>query len=218
MRGIFIYLNQKQRLLPLGLALVFFISLSGCKKTTQEPEGPLPILGAVHIDENGDTTYYAIPDYAFVDQDSNLIVPDTFAGKIYVADFFFTTCPTICPIMKKEMVRVYDAFLDEPRVRLLSHSIDPAHDSVAVLKRYATALGIQTPKWHMVTGDKDEIYTQARAYMVSALDDPTAPGGIVHSGAFILIDGNRHVRGFYDGTKTEEVDELMADIKRLLDE
>lgn len=186
----------------------------------------LPILGnreAVAKTVNGkqitDTLYHQIPDFAFINQDSVKITQQDFAGKIYVADFFFTTCPTICPKMKTQMLRIYKKFKDNPKVAILSHTIDPRHDTPAVLKEFSKNLGIQSPMWQMVTGDKAKIYEIGqKSYMVSATDDPTQPGGIVHSGAFILVDKNHHIRGIYDGTEPEKVDKLMADMEILLKE
>jgi protein SCO1 len=186
----------------------------------------LPILGnreAITKTINGkqvtDTLYHQIPDFEFVNQDSVKITQKNFAGKIYVADFFFTTCPTICPKMKTQMLRIYEKFKDNPQVAILSHSIDPRHDTPAVLKEFSKNLGIQNSMWQMVTGDKAKIYEIGqKSYMVSATDDPTEPGGIVHSGAFILVDKNRHIRGIYDGTEPEKVDKLMEDMEVLLKE
>ena len=186
----------------------------------------LPILGnreAITKTVNGkqitDTLYHQIPDFEFINQDSVKITQKDFVGKIYVADFFFTTCPTICPKMKTQMLRIYNKFKDNPKVAILSHTIDPRHDTPAVLKEFSKNLGIQNSMWQMVTGDKAKIYEIGqKSYMVSATDDPTQPGGIVHSGAFILVDKNRHIRGIYDGTEPERVDKLMADMEILLKE
>ncbi|RMG59729.1 MAG: SCO family protein [Bacteroidetes bacterium] len=198
------------------LSILFLGSLLGA--CTPKTQGPLPIMGERTVSPSGDTLFHTIPDFTFVDQDSNRVTAATFADKVYVADFFFTTCPSICPKMSQQMVRLHDAFIDRPEVVLLSHSIDPTHDTVAVLREYAQALAVKSHKWHLVTGDEDDIYDMARAYMVSAMRDENAPGGYVHSGAFILVDKDRRIRGYYDGTKTEEVDQLMADIDRLLAE
>ncbi len=156
--------------------------------------------------------------FQFVNQDSSIVTEKDVAGKIYVTDFFFTTCPTICPVMKTQMLRVYDVYKDADDFLLLSHTIDPKHDSVAVLHDYAEGLGISSDKWHLVTGDKDEIYEMAETYMVVAEEDERAPGGFIHSGAFMLLDKNRQVRGVFDGTKEEEVDQLIAAIKQLQNE
>lgn len=186
----------------------------------------LPILGnreAIIKIVNGkqitDTLYHQIPDFEFISQDSVKITQKDFVGKIYVADFFFTTCPTICPKMKTQMLRIFKKFKDNPQVAILSHTIDPRHDTPSVLKEFSKNLGIQNSMWQMVTGDKTKIYEIGqKSYMVSATDDPKQPGGIVHSGAFILVDKNRHIRGIYDGTEPEKVDKLMADIEILLKE
>lgn len=186
----------------------------------------LPILGPRQIVSVGfegritaDTVYHTIRDFSFVDQDSNVVTNETFSDKIYVADFFFTSCPTICPIMKTQMLRVYENYSQNPEVKFLSHSIDPEFDTVAVLHDFAERLGVKTDVWHFVTGLKDSIYAIGQeCYMVTATTDPNEPGGYLHSGAFLLIDKQRRIRGIYDGTKPEKVDLLMDDIAILLDE
>jgi protein SCO1/2 len=161
-------------------------------------------------------------EFKFVSQDGKPVTPADIENKIYVTDFFFTTCPTICPIMKSQMIRLYERYEGNPNFILLSHSIDQ-NDSVEVLKAYANGLGIDSKKWLMVTGERSEIFETAKAYMESSNPDgeivgvdAKAPGGYIHSGAFILMDGNRNIRGYYDGTKEEEVNELMTDIDLLL--
>lgn len=184
----------------------------------------LPFLGEPTItshEENGklvpDTLYPTIPSFSFTNQDGKVVTEKTYDG-IYVADFFFTTCPTICPKMKAELLRVYEAFKSEPRLKILSHTIDPEFDTVEVLDEYASRLQVTSDKWNFVTGDKDSIYTIAEYYLSSAEEDPSAPGGFIHSGALILIDQQKHIRGLYDGTKPEEVDQLIKDIPLLLSE
>jgi len=186
----------------------------------------LPVLGqkeAVTKTVNGqtvtDSVDHSIPDFRFVSQYGDTVSAQTLDGKIYVADFFFTTCPTICPKMKTQLKRVYDRFKGNSGVMILSHSIDPTHDSVAVLREFAQNLGVEGRQWLFVTGDKEKIYDIGQnSYMVSAADDASAPGGVVHSGAFILVDTQKHIRGIYDGTTVEGVDKLMADIDKLLAE
>lgn len=205
------------------LLLAFWLLFSSC--TTQESaDDPLPYLGRKEViqkEVNGtsvsDTVYHTIGDFQFVDQDSMLVTPASFEGKIYVADFFFTSCPTICPVMKTQMLRVYEAFKNNPEVMILSHTIDPEYDTVALLKDFAVRLGVKdNSKWKFVTGDKDQIYKVGQTrYMVSATEDPSEPGGYVHSGAFILIDKEQRIRGIYDGTKEDQVDRLIQDIPRL---
>lgn len=173
----------------------------------KEPEKPkeLPVLGEGPI----------VP-FGFIDQNGDTVTEKTVDGKVWVADFFFTSCPTICPKMKTEMLRVLDAYKGDERVVLLSHSIDPEYDTQQVLKEFADRLEVKGDQWHFLTGDKDSIYAMADRYMVSAKEDPSAPGGHIHSGAFILLDGQRRMRGVYDGTNPQQVDTLMADMKLLL--
>ena len=186
----------------IGIISIVFL---GCENSKMANK--LPILGSIEG-----------TNYAFLSQDSAVITPANFEDKIYVTDFFFTTCPTICPTMKAQMLRVYEAFENNDNVMLLSHTIDPQHDTVSVLKNYADGLGISSNTWLMVTGKKKEIFGVAEKYMVSALEDESQPGGLVHSGAFELIDKNKKIRGYYDGTKEMDTNELIADMKILLDE
>ncbi|MEO1448080.1 MAG: SCO family protein [Bacteroidota bacterium] len=193
---------------------VISLFLMACTVTQQQ--GALPILGMKDVSPAGDTLYHTVPDFAFTDQTGQTVSQQTLQGKIYVVDFFFTSCPSICPKMKEQMIRVHEEFLEEDKVILLSHTIDPEHDSVEVLHAYAEALGINSTRWRMLTGDKDQIYTQAEKYLVSVGEDETAPGGFIHGGHFILLDHQHRVRGYYDGTVPEDVDELMRDMHRLL--
>jgi protein SCO1/2 len=186
-------------------------------------ETPLPVFGERHVvlrEEAGkkivDTVYHTIAPFSFVNQDSQVVTEATFANKIYIADFFFTSCRTICPKMKTQMLRVYDSIQHQPDVLILSHTIDPAHDSVNVLKNFAERLGVRADKWHFVTGVQDSIYAIAQtSYFATALVDATEPDGFIHSGAFLLIDKQRRIRGKYDGTLEEDVNRLLADIARL---
>jgi len=180
----------------------------------------LPILGRRTVDAQGDTIYHTIGEYRLVNQDSMEITPDDLDGKVYVADFFFTSCPTICPTMKTQMLRIHQRFKDRDDFAIISHTIDPKHDTVAVLKEYQDRIGVEEPsKWLLVTGKQSEIYRLGQKdYMVTAMEDQSAPGGFIHSGAFILVDPQRRIRGVYDGTVPEDVDELMEDISLLLSE
>ncbi len=163
--------------------------------------------------------YPVIPDFEFQNQNGDKVNAKTFAGRIYVADFFFTTCPTICPVMKKNMLKVYEAYKTNPKVGILSHTIDPGHDSVQVLKTYAKDLGIAGSMWHFVTGDRDKIYEIGeKHYMVRASEDSTQAGGFIHSGRFVLVDEQKHIRGMYDGTTDSGTQQLIEDIGVLLKE
>ena len=205
---------KKLLLLPL-LALAISCGAPS-EKTSKIAE--LPILGERYVDDNQDTVYHSIADFAFVNQVGDTIRKQDMAGKIYVADFFFTTCPTICPVMKKEMLRVYEQFKGEPNFRILSHSIDPTHDTQAVLKDYAEKLGVpDAATWNFLTGDQEKIFEIGQtSYLTTTMADELEPGGFLHSGAFVLVDQQGRIRGVYDGTKTEQVDRLLADIPKLL--
>lgn len=207
-------------------AIIALLSLvTACNNSKEgKSDKSLPYLGPIEVVKdttNGqstivDTVWHTIPAFSFVDQDSNMVTNSTFAGKIYVADFFFTTCPSICPKMKEQMLRIYNRYIDNDTVALLSHSIDPKHDTVGTLKAYADKLGISSSKWHLITGDKEEIYKMATYYFIAVEEDPRVAGGYAHSGGFLLVDKEGHIRGHYDGTRPEEVDELLLDMEKLL--
>lgn len=196
--------------------LLLTATLFSCFNTNDSR--PLPILGERDISPAGDTVYPTIPDFQFIDQDSQIVTNATFAGKAYVVDFFFIHCPTICPKVKANGLRVYEKFKNDDRLMILSHSIDVRNDTVAALKHHAEKLGIETKKWRLVTGDHDAIYGIADNYFSVAKEDPSAPGGFDHSGRLILVDKNRHVRSFCDGTDAASVDKFMLDIEKLLKE
>ena len=179
----------------------------------------LPYYGHKDVDASGDTIYHTVPDFAFINQNGKEVTFADFEDKIVVADFFFTTCPTICPIMTKQMARL-QWILEDPAfkdVRFLSHTVNPSHDTPEVLLEYAKANQADLSRWTFVTGDQEEIFDQGfNGYMLSTQEDSGAPGGFLHSSNFILIDRDRHIRGIYDGTSSKEVDELATDIKMLL--
>ena len=199
--------------LAAGFALLTgSVLLASCAK---KEAPPLPIFGEREV-EGKDTVYHTIGDFKFVDQDSATITNDTFKGKIYVADFFFTSCRTICPIMKTQMLRVYDSIQHDPQVKLLSHTIDPKYDTVGLLHDYADRLGVKSDIWHFVTGSQEDIYKIAQtSYFATAMEDKGEVDGFIHSGAFLLIDKDRRIRGKYDGTKEDDENRLMGDIARL---
>ena len=205
---------MQQKRIQLSKIVFVFLVVLGCQQ-----EKKLPFLGPKEVGKQGDTLYHKIPDFKFLNQDSLWVSQKDMAGKIYVADFFFTTCPTICPTMKTQLLRIFDKFAEDDRVRILSHTIDPEYDGVRVLKDYAKKLNITSPRWNLVTGKKSDIYRLGeKSYMVTAQEDANEEGGFVHSGAFILVDQNRHVRGIYDGTKEEDVNHLIEDMTLLLKE
>ena len=190
------------------------------------PKKKLPIMNPSDVNtELVDSTvqfiskYHTIDDFSFLNQNGKTITQKDYANKIYVADFFFTTCQTICPIMTANMADVQKAFIKNPKVMLLSHSVLPDQDSVAVLKKYALEKGVVDSKWNLVTGDKKEIYFLARkSYLVVKTGKPSELYDMVHTENLVLVDTKRRIRGFYDGTKKEETTRLIADINFLLTE
>lgn len=160
--------------------------------------------------------YHRIADFSLINQNGDTITQENYRDKIYVADFFFTTCPTICPIMTANLVEVQAALASDPEVLLLSHSVTPEIDSVAQLKKYAIEKGVNDAKWNLVTGDKKQIYELARkSYLAVQEDGNGGPFDMIHTENFILVDKQRRIRGFYDGTKEEEMDRLLTDIEIL---
>lgn len=193
-----------------------FLLIWAC--TQSNGDESLPIFGHTIYEEN-DTIYHKIQDFQLLDQDSSTVTNESLSGQIYVADFFFTSCPTICPSMKAQMLRVYKKFEGNNEVGILSHTIDPVYDTIPLLKDYAERLGAKSSQWKFLWGDQDTIYDLAeKSYMSIADEDSQAEGGFVHSGYFLLVDKERRIRGVYDGTTTDQVDVLMKDIEKLLKE
>lgn len=160
---------------------------------------------------------HTIPSFSFLNQDGQTITNKTFDNKIYVTDFFFTTCPGICPAMTKNMNAVQDAFKNDDEVLLLSHSVTPEKDSVAVLKNYAKAHGVISGKWHLVTGEQEKIYELGRkSYFVEEdLGLQKSLDEFLHTENFILVDKNKHIRGIYNGLNNTSIKQLITDIKTL---
>jgi len=200
-------------------ALVFW---SACKFNNSNIK-TLPIYGnrqAVTKVVNGqnvtDTVYQTIPPFKYINQYGDSISDKDLAGKIYVADFFFTSCPSICPVMQRNMLKVYDAYKDTADVKILSFTIDPKYDSVKVLKKYADKLEVTGNMWWFIQGKRDDTYRLAeKSFLVAVSQDNTVPGGYVHQGYFVLVDKQKRVRGSYDGTNPKQVSQLIDDIKTL---
>ncbi|WP_417884707.1 SCO family protein [Zunongwangia sp.] len=163
--------------------------------------------------------YHKIADFKLINQNGDTITNADYKDKIYVADFFFTTCRTICPIMTDHMVKIQEKIKDDPEVLLLSHTVMPRIDTVAQLKRYAKEKGVIDKKWNLVTGDKKQIYELARkSYLASKTTGDGGKYDMVHTENFVLVDKQRQIRGFYDGTNPEAIEELMHDIAILKQE
>ena len=163
--------------------------------------------------------YHTIADFSFTNQNGKTITQNDYEGKIYVADFFFTTCTSICPKMTSNLVEVQKAIRNMPDVMLLSHTVFPEVDNVAALKAYAVEKGVDDKKWNLVTGDKKEIYAMARkSYLAVKMGKPDELYDMVHTENFVLVDAKKRVRGFYDGTKKEDIARLIEDITFLTKE
>lgn len=157
--------------------------------------------------------YHSISDFALQNQNGETITLKDYENKIYIADFFFTTCPTICPIMTDNMVQLQEILKDQPDVLLLSHTVTPEIDSVPVLKAYAEKKGVIDSKWNMVTGDKKEIYDLARkSYLVAKYEPFDGEYDMIHTENFVLVDTQKRIRGYYDGTNWEEMEVLLEDL------
>ncbi|HVW96739.1 MAG TPA: SCO family protein [Mucilaginibacter sp.] len=204
-------------------AVLSFLSLTSCKFNNAET-AKLPIYGNKQTETktvNGkqvtDTIYQTIPAFKFVNQYGDTITDKSLDGKIYVADFFFTSCPNICPVMHRNMLPVYNEFKNNADFRIISHTIDPKYDTVPVLKKYADKLGVTGNTWWFLLGDKDQTYGIAKNYLVS-VPGRTPDGQYVHDGYFILIDKQKRIRGTYLGTDEKEVEKMITDIKTLMAE
>ncbi|QDA61697.1 SCO family protein [Hymenobacter jejuensis] len=208
----------------LSLGSAFLLPACSEKNTADAAANQLPYIGEREVKPRADggaadTVYATIPNFTLTDQAGKTVTNDTFRGKVYVADFFFATCPSICPKMQSEMLRVYEKYKGDPRVVFLSHTIDPEHDSIPVLRDYAERLGVKdASRWHFATAPHDTIFNLARAYMTGAMRDKQAAGGFAHNGTFALVDPERHVRGLYDGMVPAEVDRLIQELPILLQE
>lgn len=188
-----------------------------------KPEQRLPIYQPAMVNyELVDSTlqhqkkFHRIANFNLRNQNGQWVTQKDYQNKIYVADFFFTTCPTICPVMTKNMVSIQQAFENDPQIKLLSHSVTPEIDSVAQLKKYALEKGVNDQKWNLVTGDKKQIYRLARkSYLAVKEDGNGGPYDMIHTENFILVDPEKRIRGFYDGTNPDEIQTLLEDIALL---
>jgi protein SCO1/2 len=209
-----------------GVLLVFSIITIYLFYVALKPSKSLPIFNPSDVNpELVDSTvqyiskYHTIADFSFVNQNGKTITQKDYEGKVYVADFFFTTCGSICPKMTTNLAEVQKAVINNPKVMLLSHTVFPETDSVPVLKAYALKNGVIDSKWNLVTGDKKAIYTMARkSYLAVKLGKPEQLYDMVHTENFVLVDTKKRVRGFYDGTKKEDMKRLIEDINFLCTE
>ncbi|WP_026260638.1 SCO family protein [Spirosoma luteum] len=184
-----------------------------------------PLMGKVRLPDGSvitDTIYNRIPPFQLIDQDGDTVNQSIVKGKIYVADFFFTRCTTICPRISSQLTRVQDIFINNPTIVFLSHTVDPAHDRPEQLKAYAKKYDAIPGKWYFLTGSKTQIYDLAmHGYYLPTVDAGLKEGNpdetFIHSEKLVLVDKEGIVRGFYDGTDKEDVDKLVLEIRVLLD-
>lgn len=188
-----------------------------CIACADSKPAKLPILGKKKIVE-GNEVDHTIPDWNFLNQDSINVTNKDLSDVVYVSDFFFRSCPTICPKTMREMKRIYTEFEDNPQVKLISFTIDPKRDTPSKLKEYASNLEVNDRKWWFLRGEKEETYDLALEYFNTAYEDSDVPGGFNHSGKLILTDKNGHIRSFSEGTDPSETPKLIRDIKILLKE
>lgn len=211
-----------KKTISLAIIAISFISLVSCNNEKKLPfygQREAKITKTADGSETVDTVYQTIPDFKLLNQDSVYITQDAFKNKIYVADFFFTSCSTICPIMHRNLKTIFDTYKDNQNVMFLSHTIDFKYDKPSVLKRYAQKLGVDSKKWQFVYGPKEQVYQLAEQnYLVAVEEDSTAKDGYIHQGWLVLIDKEKRIRGAYDGTKTDQVEQLKKDIGILLAE
>lgn len=207
----------------LSISLIFVAcgsSESTDETTTEEVQEevytPLPYIGMHDIDLE-DTIYHVVPEFELMNQDSVIITNEIVKGKIHVANFFFTSCPSICPAMIEQMKRLQEMTNDIEELVIMSHTIDPERDSIPKLRQYIADRSIDTHNWHFLYGEREYIHWLGKeGYMVNAMEDEQAEGGFLHSEHFVLVDRAGHIRGLYTGTDTEEVDKLNEDIRKLI--
>ncbi|MEN8798776.1 MAG: SCO family protein [Flavobacteriaceae bacterium] len=203
--------------------LILSVVILGLFYNALKPEASLPVYQPADFNpELVDSTlhyvkkYHTIDDFSLVNQNGEIVTEADYHNKIYIADFFFTTCLTICPLMTKNMVDIQERIMNDEDVLLLSHTVTPEIDSVAQLKKYALEKGVVDRKWNLVTGDKKQIYDLARKSYLAVKDFQSAgPFDMIHTENFILVDKERRIRGTYNGTSPEEMERLMKDLELL---
>lgn len=210
--------KNKYNWLLLALPIIFIVWFF-VQKSHQEPIRTLPYFGKKNSMQKGDTVYHTVKPFCFTNQHNQKITESTVQNKIYVTDFFFTTCQSICPVMSTQLERVYKTFENNPEVLILSHTVEPEVDSVPLLLKYAKLHGVTNSKWHFLTGEKQQLYSMARSsYLLNNDIGNGDESDFIHTQNFALVDYDRHLRGFYDGTDSADVTRLILEIKLLLQE
>lgn len=218
----------KKAVLAALLVLPFLIYFVFVYSSEENFFQTLDYVGPERLALNGDTLPYQLPPFEYRNQYDTLLSQAELEGQIYVASFFFTSCPTVCPAMNYHLKKVQDRFAGYENFKLVSFSVDPTYDTPEVLNRYAEKIGAIEGRWHFLTGEKEALYKTAQAYFLSAMEDSTAPGGYLHSEQVVLVDwagsprsrrdeqGN--LKAVYQGTSLEEINKLIEDIKVLIAE
>ncbi len=201
------------------------ILLCSCGDPKENLTERLPYYGPHEItpsEGKWDTVHYTVPKFSFINQDSATVDHHFFQGKPLIVEFFFSHCESICPAITSQLTRLQALLAKEGLTgayNILSHTVDPNRDTPAVMKRYAAGLGVDHANWQFVTGMPEDIYYQAsNGYLVPAFPSDTAQGGFFHTDQLALVDGDYHIRGYYDGTSTQAVDSLIVDLKKLIQE
>ncbi len=198
-------------LIPVFFLLWFFVS-----RKEDKPARYLPFLGPRNYSSTRDTSYHTIPPFNFTNQYDETINESLIKNKIYVTEFFFTTCKSICPIMNTNLQTIYKEFQNDPEFLILSHTVDPDNDSVPVLAEYARHHGVSDRRWQFLTGPKANLYSIARkGYLLNAEEGDGGEEDFIHTQNFALIDKEQRIRGYYDGTDTTEIKRLHREIKLL---
>ena len=204
------------------LIFIYFLVIFGC--VDKEPVAfHLPVLSPKDLDPNwvdqslhNVENPHTVPDFSFTNQHGNSISSESVHGKIIAVNYFFTTCPSICPTLTNNMKRVQDAFLDDNDVIILSHTVYPDHDTPEVLSAYADLYDIKSEKWHLLTGEKEKIYEMARKghfAVTGEIGDDT--DSFIHTENFVIVDKKSRIRGLYNGTNPHDVNRFIEDIKLL---
>ncbi len=216
-------------ILPSLFYLIFVYGAEGNFFKTLDYVGPKKVVSTEKDGEVvNDTLHYVIPDFEFINQEDTTLSSSDMRGKVYIANFFFSSCPTICPAMNYNLKQVQDRFLGYEDIYFLSFTVDPEYDTPAVLKEYETKIGAVNGRWHFLTGDKQELYKTARDFFVNAMEDSTAAGGFLHSEYLVIVDWEGRIRSrtdeqgnlkaVYNGTSPDEVNKLKDDVKVLIAE
>ena len=210
--------KMKNPYILIGSVLLIGVLIYGSTLIYEQTFTQLPILGPQDKEKSGEARFHHIPDFTLLDQFGDTVTSDQFKGKIYVADFFFTHCPTICPKMTAHLKEVQARF-DSDEIAIASYSVDPKRDTSKRLKEYADRYGASHDNWTFLTGDKKQIYLLARnGYFISASEGSGGPDDFIHSDLFTLVDTKGRIRGYYRGTKDDEIEKLIKDIEKLKSE